>query len=114
MESERRSHRRYQFQEEVSLESDSQFFSGLSGDISEGGIFISTYREVAIGEEVLVEITLPEGTLRARGVVRWRRVASEGGAPGLGISFTELSDRGLVERFLAHRAPLYCEVDEEG
>jgi len=37
---------------ELHLASDSHFFSGLSGDISEGGVFVSTYRDLATGTPV--------------------------------------------------------------
>src|SRR5688500_16619726 len=44
---------------ELHLASDSHFFSGLSGDISEGGVFVSTYRDLATGTPVDLEFSLP-------------------------------------------------------
>lgn len=96
---------------ELHLASESHFFSGLSGDISEGGIFVSTWRELAVGSPVDVELSLPgsERPLRAHGEVRWQRDASGDAPPGVGIAFDELAaeDRALIRRFCTLRPPLY-------
>ena len=44
---------------DIHLASDSHFFSGLSGDISEGGLFLSTYRPLPVGSAVDLEFSLP-------------------------------------------------------
>lgn len=96
---------------ELHLASDSHFFSGLSGDISEGGVFVSTYRELATGTPVDLEFSLPgsDRVVKAKGEVRWHRNASEGAPPGVGIAFDELSDedRAVIHRFCTLRPPLY-------
>lgn len=96
---------------ELHLASDSHFFSGLSGDISEGGVFVSTYRDLATGTPVDVEFSLPgsERVVKAKGEVRWHRSASPDMPPGVGIAFEELADedRALIHRFCTLRPPLY-------
>jgi uncharacterized protein (TIGR02266 family) len=96
---------------ELHLASDSHFFSGLSGDISEGGVFVSTYRALAAGTPVDLEFSLPgsDRTVKARGEVRWHRHASTDAPPGVGIAFEELAaeDRALIHRFCTLRPPLY-------
>jgi len=95
---------------DLHLASDSHFFSGLSGDISEGGLFVSTYRALAIGCPVEVAFSLPGGgQVTAHGEVRWQRVASPGAPPGVGIAFDHLGDdeRVLIQRFCSTRPPLY-------
>lgn len=96
---------------ELHLASDSHFFSGLSGDISEGGVFVSTYRALATGTPVEVEFSLPgsERVVKAKGEVRWHRSASPDMPPGVGIAFEELADedRALIHRFCTLRPPLY-------
>ena len=96
---------------ELHLASDSHFFSGLSGDISEGGVFVSTYRDLATGTPVDLEFSLPgsDRVMKAKGEVRWHRSASPDVPPGVGIAFEELTDedRALIHRFCTLRPPLY-------
>lgn len=98
---------------EINLASDSQFFSGLSGDISEGGLFLSTYRPLPIGGAVDLEFSLPgsDSPLHARGVVRWLREHSTDQPRGVGIAFDTLSDDDSerIHRFCAMRPPIYYE-----
>lgn len=109
LEIDRRSDLRLRLDVLVTLDSESQFFTGLANDISRGGVFVSTYRDIPIGEEVWLEFDLPAGRVLARGAVRWKRLASEGVTPGVGVSFTELSPdaRHCIESFCALRQPLY-------
>ncbi len=48
---------------EISVESDSQFFTGLAGNVSTGGVFVATYRRLPMGAQVALRMTLPEGEL---------------------------------------------------
>lgn len=99
---------------DINLASDSHFFTGLSGDISEGGLFVSTYRNVDVGSEVDLEFSIPNGAVATRGIVRWQRDASPYGPPGIGIAFYALTsmEREIIRDFCASRAPLYYEVDQ--
>jgi uncharacterized protein (TIGR02266 family) len=95
---------------EVALTGHSEFFTGITGDIARGGLFVSTYRTLEIGTSVDLVFSLPSGsTIKTTGTVRWLRPASAGAEPGLGISFDSLApeDRAHVEAFCAERAPLY-------
>jgi type IV pilus assembly protein PilZ len=98
---------------DIHLASDSQFFSGLSGDISEGGLFLSTYRALPVGSAVDLEFSLPgsDSPLRARGAVRWLREHAPDQPRGVGIAFEELADedRERIHSFCALRPPLYYE-----
>ena len=111
VEEEHRASKRVSLQVELHLASESHFFSGLSGDISEGGVFVSTYRALAQGSLVDLEFSLPgfDHPLHARGEVRWHRDATPHGPPGVGISFDELTDddRDAIHRFCTMRPPLY-------
>ncbi len=112
---ERRAAPRVTVEVEVSFSSESQFFVGLSGDLSEGGLFVATWRTLPVAAAVNIALSLPDGPVFARGSVRWIRGAVEGGAaPGLGIAFDSLSadDRARIEAFCAERAPLYHDVGE--
>ena len=99
----------------MSFSSESQFFVGLSGDLSGGGLFVATWRKLPVAAQVNLALSLPDGPVFARGSVRWVREQMEGGGvPGLGIAFDSLSpqDRARVEAFCAGRAPLYYDVGE--
>ncbi len=98
----------------VGLETESHFFAGLAGDISEGGVFVQTYRDLPVGSPVEVQFDLPDAQLHAHGRVRWHRDSSDSSPPGVGIAFEELAeeDRRLIQRFCERRAPLYYEVEQ--
>ena len=109
---ERRAHARMAVEVEVTFESAIQLYTGLSGDISRGGVFIPTYQPPPIGEEVTLEVSLPNGRVDATGVVRWRREASEHAPPGIGIEFVNVPREGrdLLAEFCDARTPLYYDV----
>jgi uncharacterized protein (TIGR02266 family) len=104
----RRAAARIAVEAEITLESDSQFFTALGGNLSTGGIFVATYNKVPIGGHIDVLLTMPDGQLHATGTVRWVRDVSAGAMPGLGIAFERITaeDVGRIERFCAERAPL--------
>jgi uncharacterized protein (TIGR02266 family) len=108
---ERRSAERVSIEAEISLESESQFFTGLGGNLSAGGVFVATYRKLPVGCTVSVDVAMPDGPLVAKGTVRWVRDVSTGATPGLGIAFERLGDEetGRIASFCAERAPLLHE-----
>jgi uncharacterized protein (TIGR02266 family) len=111
VEEEHRTSQRVSFSVELHMASESHFFSGLSGDISEGGVFVSTYRALSRGSQVDLEFTLPgtDRVVHARGEVRWQRDASPDAPPGVGIAFEDLpeEDRRVIHQFCSIRPPLY-------
>jgi len=111
----RRSSPRVVIEVEVSMTSESNFFAGLSGDVSSGGIFVQTYEARSIGTKLDLIFALPDGPVHARGVVRWTQEKREGVEPGLGIAFEtiEAADRARIEAFCKARPPLYYDVDEQ-
>ncbi len=100
---------------EVDLESDNTFYTGLTENISEGGLFVATFDLHPVGTEFNVSLTL-EGmpTIEARAEVRWLReshTASRDYAMGMGMRFLDLAedDRATIQAFMECRAPLYME-----
>lgn len=114
---ERRASERVSLDVEVTLTSDSQFFAGLTGDVSEGGLFVQTYKSYAVGSRLIVAFSLPAPAreIRTPGVVRWVRPSTDGTPPGIGIAFETLvaADRASIEAFCRTRPPLYHDVDGE-
>ena len=97
---------------DVSLTSESHFFAGLTGDISEGGVFVATWRPVAVGTKLELVLALPRGAVTVRGEVRWVRGSMDGSAPGLGVAFDALDaeSRSRIDAFCAERAPWYYDL----
>jgi uncharacterized protein (TIGR02266 family) len=110
---ERRSESRIPIKTEVSLASDSQFFTALTGNLSLGGLFVATYQPMAIGSAVSMQIALPDGELHVTGVVRWIREVSSGALPGLGVAFDSLDEASAerIAKFCALREPLLHDDD---
>jgi uncharacterized protein (TIGR02266 family) len=90
----------------VHIGSESNFYTGFTDDISEGGLFVATHNLLANLAVVDLEFTLPdEGPpIRVRGEVRWVREynPTSDGHPGMGIRFLGLSqeDRDRIEKFV--------------
>jgi uncharacterized protein (TIGR02266 family) len=95
----------------VGATTESNFFVGFSGDISEGGVFVATYLTLDVGTRTEVLVTLPGGFEKSiPGTVRFVRdpmdMESE---PGIGVRFERLDDeaRELILRFIRKRPPLF-------
>jgi uncharacterized protein (TIGR02266 family) len=112
--SERRTSERTPWIADLEFGEDAQFFTGLSLDISEGGLFVATYTTIPIGTRLVLSFELPDGTkVEARGEVRWvRSEAVDSERPGVGIAFTELPDgvRERISELCARQPPLYFDV----
>ncbi len=113
----RRHTERVSLQADIGLHSATQFFTGLSGDVSRGGLFVATWAPLPLGTEVTVSFVLPGGhQVTAPGRVAWLKDPQRAGegedSPGMGVRFTTLTDRDrqAIERFLARRPPLFHEV----
>ncbi|MBX3183764.1 MAG: TIGR02266 family protein [Polyangiaceae bacterium] len=95
---------------DIGLTSHSHFYTGLSQDLSTGGVFIATYQPQPVGTLVGLYFVLPGGhVVEAQGVVRWARRASQAQPPGMGVAFEQLREADLeaIQRFCEERAPLY-------
>jgi uncharacterized protein (TIGR02266 family) len=111
--SERRQHPRATIKTAVHLGSESNFYSGFTNDLSEGGLFVATHLVLPIGTRLDLEFSLPDDDtpIRAQGEVRWTREynPSSDGAPGLGLRFLklELADRDRIDAFVKLRETLF-------
>ena len=97
---------------DVALETQQDFYAGITGNLSYGGVFMRTESPPAPGSSVQVDIRLPGGgRIRARGCVRWVRekdTASDDRPAGCGVAWQAIDRRSLtaVRRFLARQARL--------
>jgi len=97
----------------IGATTESNFFVGFSGEISDGGVFLSTYEVLKLGTRVRALVTLPGNfEFKVDGWVRFVRDPMDFNSdadPGMGIQFEHLSAdaRDLVLRFIRKRAPLF-------
>ena len=111
----RRAAERVKVAAEVGLYSDSNFYTGFSEDVSEGGLFVTTYDLLPIGAVIELEFGLPGGAeFQLKGVVRWIRdpiMSTEDAFPGMGVQFVDLTDddKLLIQEFVGSREPLFYE-----
>ena len=78
-------------------------YSGLSVNLSDGGIFVAIRHLPAPGAEVALSFSLPGGlAVMARGFVRWCRETSDA-TRGVGIEFHDMSvqHRKAVHAFIS-------------
>lgn len=100
----------------VGFRSDSNFYTGFTEDISEGGLFIATHMLRPIGSELQIICALPTGPeISVRGIVRWLRDPHDyitEAPPGMGVQFQDLAPEDLarIKAFVAVREPLFYEA----
>lgn len=96
----------------VNHESHSNFFTGVSGDILDGGVFVATDSLLPVGTPVSLKVSLPAGKLISRGRVSFVRPQGElerAQPQGMGIrlSSPSLLQQEPVMKLLARREPLF-------
>ena len=98
---------------EITLGSDSNFFTGFTNDLSEGGVFVATVNLLPIGTQIDLAFNLPGGPkIEGKGEVRWLREFDEktpDAFPGMGIRFLDVpaTSVGAIHAFTAQREPLF-------
>ena len=110
-----RASERFDLEVKVDLESDHNFYTGLTQNISAGGLFIATNAIKRIGDRITLKFSIP-GTAEPLSVeteVRWIRENSAlnrvDGATGMGVRFVNLSPQAAaaIQQFLESRDSLY-------
>jgi type IV pilus assembly protein PilZ len=103
-----------QFELKVSGDSSHNFYTGLTDNISEGGLFIATEQLIDIGTVISFQFMLPGMTepVPLDGVVRWVR-ASDGFnddlESGMGVQFTNLTPhlKERIHNFIEQRDSIF-------
>lgn len=110
-----RAHTRLDIELDVSIASETNFFLGLTENISEGGLFVATHVLRPVGTKLELKLTLPDGgpPFSVVGEVRWLREYSESSnvSPGMGLRFQTFDDDKLerIRAFVAKKSPLFYE-----
>jgi uncharacterized protein (TIGR02266 family) len=114
MHSENRVARRYPMRVDLTYSSAHNFYTGLTENISTGGLFVVTDEPAEAGELLLVQLTIPgfEIPWTALCEVRWVHGESgPTGQPGMGLRFVDLDPalEAVIDAFIAHREPILSE-----
>ena len=119
----RRVHPRYHLKLASTLRGDNNFYTGVTSDISAGGVFIATQHILPVGTPVVLQFHLTrfDVDITVAGIVRWIRepeATAQGGdvfggsslddvKPGMGVQFHGLSpsDEAFIRSFMLVRSP---------
>jgi uncharacterized protein (TIGR02266 family) len=114
---ERRSNARVDLEVEVGLESETNFYTGLTQDISAGGVFVATHQLRPRGERLVLKFSLPGvGTpFVVDAEVRWIREvtsltqARHDAPTGMGLKFVNLPSqaKAVIASFLRQRESIF-------
>jgi uncharacterized protein (TIGR02266 family) len=104
---------------EVDVASANTFWTGLTRNVSRGGLFVESETPLAVG--TVLTFTLRIDTVPSdadvRGIVRWVRPEDHGDLPaGMGIQFVDLDPAlaDAIERFIDElKDSLYYDTDED-
>jgi uncharacterized protein (TIGR02266 family) len=112
---------RFDLEVKVDLESDHNFYTGLTQNISAGGLFVATHQLRRIGDRIKLSFSLPGSAtlVSVETEVRWIRENSLlhrfDGSTGMGVRFIDLSPEAskAIQSFLENRDSLYYDDGDE-
>lgn len=104
---ERRRHARFAISANVSFRSESNFFSGKTKNISEGGLYIECDQGPPLGALISIDLTFFGVKAVVSGEVMWVATGTTGEPVGFGIQFVDLAPKTkrAIEKFMRFRAP---------
>jgi uncharacterized protein (TIGR02266 family) len=110
-----RTSQRADLEVEVDLQSEHNFYTGLTRNISGGGLFVATHLLRRLGDRVSLTFTLPgnDRRLAVETEVRWIRdnslLGRQEGHAGMGLRFINLTDEAAqaIRVFLDQRDSIY-------
>jgi uncharacterized protein (TIGR02266 family) len=114
----RRDDLRRNLEVDIGIHSDTNFYTGFTQDISQGGLFVATYNILNIGTQLNINFSLPGGSvLSLEGTVRWVREYNDripDMEPGMGIMFESLNniDTGEINKFMEEHPPIFYEYGD--
>ncbi len=88
---------RFDIEAQISMESQTNFYTGFSENVGEGGVFVAMHAPPAVGEVVRLRVHLQGGReVMAAGQVRWHRLDERGEPCGAGIQFMALDKQSTA------------------
>jgi uncharacterized protein (TIGR02266 family) len=115
-----RASERFDLEVKVDLESDHNFYTGLTQNISAGGLFIATHHLRRIGDQITLKFTIPgsDKQIAVETEVRWIRENSAlmraDGGTGMGVRFINLpaEAKAAIDGFVQSRESLYYDDED--
>ncbi len=110
---ERRAHQRTSLKASVHMTSETNFYTGFTNDIGEGGLFVATHQVLPMDSVIELEFSIPgrPEPIKAEGKVRWVREYNElsDAEPGMGIQFEALAkgDAEQIQTFVGRRDSIF-------
>lgn len=105
---------RYDIEARITVASETNFYTGFTQNISEGGVFVAMTDPPAVGQIVRLHVHLGDGrAVNATGEVRWHRMNDQDEVVGAGVQFVALDEenaaalQGMLEN--AGQDPLLME-----
>jgi uncharacterized protein (TIGR02266 family) len=108
-----RKNERFEHGVEVNLESEHNFYTGFTENISTGGLFIATRDLLPIGTQTQMTFSLSGSSQLITLVeVRWHRLeqaSDENISPGMGVRFLDLTpeQQASINAFIDQRETLF-------
>ncbi len=108
MTTEQRREPRAKLEVQVNLESDNNFYAGITDNVSLGGVFVATYTPPPIDTIVEMNLQIEGQSFHIRGLVCWVRAAehaSDFAPAGCGLQFVGLAQDAekVITRFVGKR-----------
>lgn len=108
---ERRDGERHGVEIDISVTSESNFYTGVTENVSQGGLFVVSEKLPDIGTIMAVRFSLPGDprAIECTGEVRWHRTGPDDeGERGYGIRFIDLEEEASerITAFLQVRTPI--------
>jgi uncharacterized protein (TIGR02266 family) len=115
-----RASERFDLEVKVDLESDHNFYTGLTQNISSGGVFIATHHIRKIGDRITLKFSLPgtDQSIAVETEVRWIRENSAlhrvDGASGMGVRFINLTPEAsaAINAFIQARDSMFYDDED--
>ena len=98
---------------EISLDSDHNFYTGFTENISSGGLFIATRDLKPIGTPMEISFSIPgfDTKISIQAEVRWQRLEQShaDSMPGIGVRFLNLdtAQTEAINAFIGQRGTLF-------
>ena len=88
---------RFDLEARITFESETNFYTGFTQNISEGGVFVAMSDPPEVGQLVRLHVHLGDGVaVRATGEVRWHRLDENDQVVGAGVQFVALDDESVA------------------
>jgi len=101
---------------DVSFESEHNFYTGFTQNISSGGLFVQTLDLKPVGTNLRIKFTMPELELpvETESIVRWVREVGDPYQRGMGVQFVKLPPfaQQAIHKFIQQRETLFYDHDD--